>query len=267
MPQEKRVPVGVDPFRPNAARVYNFMLGGKDNYEADQAVALRMLQVAPDTKTMAWFSREFLLRAVKMAAENGIRQFVDLGAGIPISPNVHEVAQAIQPDALVASIDYDPVVHAHSNALLDDAPGVTTILADIRSPEEIIERARTEAGIDWNEPVAIAVVGVLHFIMDEEKPTEIIARFRDAMAPGSYLAFTHTSTHTTEDFMYLSSGDLEKSPAQVRFRSREQISAFLDGFEVIEPGLTHVQNWLEEDLPLTKLAILGAIGRKSESAS
>lgn len=262
MSEDNRVPVGVDPFRPNAARVYNYMLGGKDNYEADQMVARRMLSVAPDTKTLAWFSREFLLRAVRMAAENGIRQFIDIGAGIPISPNVHEVAQGIQASALVASIDYDPVVHAHTNASLAGAHGVTPILADIRSPEEIIDRVQTEAGIDWNEPVAILIVGVLHFVMDDEKPTEIITRFRDAMAPGSFLAFTHASDRTHDDFMYLSSSDTRDSPAQVRFRPPAQVQQFLDGFDVVAPGLVEVQDWLEGDLPITKLVVLGAIGRK-----
>ncbi|MFQ6328800.1 SAM-dependent methyltransferase [Nocardia sp. CWNU-33] len=122
MPEAERVPSGADPTKPNAARVYNYMLGGKDNYEVDQMVAHRMLAVAPDTRTLAWFCRQFLLHSVQLAAEAGVRQFIDIGAGIPISPNVHEVAQQVDASARVVSIDYDPVVYAHGNALLAGVP-------------------------------------------------------------------------------------------------------------------------------------------------
>lgn len=265
MSDGNRAPVGIDPTRPNAARVYNYMLGGKDNYEVDQMVAHRMLAVAPDTKTLAWFSRRFLLQAVEMAAEQGIRQFLDIGAGIPISPNVHEVAQEIQPSARVISIDYDPVVHVHSNALLANVTGVTPILADIRDTDEIIEKVRAEHLIDWDEPVAILVVGVLHFIMDDEHPEEIVARFRNEMAPGSYFALTHASDHTTTDFMTTTRSDTVGSPAQVRYRDPISVARLLDGFELVDPGVRPVQDWIDRALPQTKLVILGGIGRIPEA--
>ncbi|QIS15672.1 SAM-dependent methyltransferase [Nocardia arthritidis] len=258
----KRVPAGVDPTKPNAARLYNYLLGGKDNYEVDQVVANRMLAIAPDTKTMAWFSRQFLLKAVQMAAEDGIRQFIDIGAGIPISPNVHEVAQKIQPSALVASVDYDSVVYVHTNAMLSGAAGVTPILADIRHPEDIIERCRVEAGIDWDKPVAILIVGVLHFVMDDEGPAEIFSELRDAMAPGSYLAFTHGWDESAKEFIDQSATDLDGSSSQARFRSRAQVAAFCEGFEIVDPGLVSVQEWLDDDLPVTRLAILAGVCRK-----
>ncbi|WP_433710734.1 SAM-dependent methyltransferase [Nocardia sp. CA-084685] len=262
MAEADRAPAGVDPSKPNAARVYNFLLGGKDNYTVDQRVAERMLAVAPDTKTTAWFSRKFLLRAVEDAAEAGIRQFIDIGAGIPFSPNVHEIAQKIDPTARVVMIDYDPVVHVHTHALLSGASGVTSILGDIRRTDEIIEKAKSEGHIDFDEPVAILIVGVLHYVMDDEHPADIIARLRDEMAPGSMLAFTHGSVHTQPDFVARSTGDTDGSSAQVQFRTPEMVAAYLDGFEVVEPGLVPVQEWLDDDLPSTQLVILGGIGRK-----
>ncbi|MFI1916267.1 SAM-dependent methyltransferase [Nocardia sp. NPDC020380] len=274
MTKRNRAPIGVDPTKPNAARVYNYMLDGQDNYEADRIVAERMLQVAPDTKATAWFSRRFLLKAVELAAEAGITQFLDIGAGIPISPNVHEVAQDIRPESRVVYIDFDPVVIAHANALLTSAPGVSSMLADIRNPDEIIERARKEHDIDFDRPVAIVIVGVLHFVMDDEQPAEILARFRDELAPGSLVAFTHASDHTNQMFMTQSSNDLINSPAQVQFRSPEQVKPLLDGFDIVEPGVSIVQNWLVNNelpetrftgggpLPETRLVVLGAVGRK-----
>lgn len=262
MAEADRAPAGVDPSKPNAARVYNYLLGGKDNYTVDQQVAERMLAVAPDTKTTAWFSRQFLLKAVEDAAGAGIRQFIDIGAGIPISPDVHEVAQQIAPSARVVMIDYDPVVYVHTKALLSGTSSVTAILGDIRRPDEIIEKATTEGQIDFDQPVAIVIVGVLHFVMDDERPAEIIARLRDAMAPGSILAFTHGSVDTVTDFVAQSTGDTDGSSAQVQFRTPEMVAAYLDGFEVVEPGLVPVQEWLADDLPHTKLVILGGVGRK-----
>ncbi|MFE3254447.1 SAM-dependent methyltransferase [Nocardia sp. NPDC059229] len=263
MSELNRAPVGVDPFRPNAARVYNYMLGGKDNYDADRALGDKMLQVAPDTRETAWHSRQFLLRAVRRAAEDGVRQFVDIGAGIPISPNVHEVAQEVDPSAIVASIDYDPVVYAHSNALLTGAPGVTPILADIREPDKILELARTEGGIDFSQPVAIVIVGVLHFVMDDEKPYQAVARLRDAMAPGSLLVIQHASTSTHPFFQNASTSNTVGSPSQVDFRPPEQVERFFEGLEMLPPGLAPANEWLEGDLQPTRLVVLCGIGRRN----
>ncbi|WP_328409669.1 SAM-dependent methyltransferase [Nocardia sp. NBC_00403] len=262
MPEAERVPSGADPTKPNAARVYNYLLGGKDNYEVDQMVAHRMLAVAPDTRTLAWFCRQFLLHSVQSAAEAGVRQFIDIGAGIPISPNVHEVAQQVDASAQVVSIDYDPVVYAHGNALLAGVPGVFPMLGDIRRPNDIIERLRTEALIDFDKPVAILIVGVLHFVMDDEHPAEIIRVLRDVLAPGSYLTFTHASDNTHADFIERSSSDTVGSSAQVRYRSPATVATFLDGFDGVGPGLAPVQEWLGDDLPSTRVVILGGVGRK-----
>ncbi|MGW4247394.1 SAM-dependent methyltransferase [Nocardia sp. NPDC004722] len=258
-----RAPVGVDPFRPNPARVYNYMLGGKDNYDADREYGDRMLEVAPDTKITAWHSRRFLLASVRWAAEQGIRQFVDIGAGIPIAPNVHEVAQEINPTAIVASIDFDPVVHAHSNALLTGASGVTPILADIREPDTVLELARKEAGIDFAQPVAIVIVGVLHFVMDDEKPFEAVARLREAMVPGSVLIIQHASINTHPFFQDTASTRAIGTPSQPAFRTADQVAEFFEGLEMMEPGLVPANEWLDAELPPTRLVVLCGVGRKN----
>ncbi|WP_378733189.1 SAM-dependent methyltransferase [Nocardia brasiliensis] len=253
---------GLNPNVPSSARIYDYLLGGKDNYDIDREVAHRMLAIAPDTRTLAWFIRQFLVKAVQLAAEAGVRQFIDLGAGIPTSPNVHEVARKIEPSARVVYIDNDPIVHAHCDALLANSPGLTALKADVRRPDDILDQLKTESIIDFNEPVAVLIVGVLHFVMDDERPADIIAKFRDAMAPGSYLALTHGSNETHPDFIAQSQSDTDTTPSQVVYRSREQTTAFLDGFEILDPGVAPVQEWLEGDLPATRLVIYGGIGRK-----
>ncbi|MFG1791111.1 SAM-dependent methyltransferase [Nocardia sp. NPDC049149] len=256
-----RVP-GLNPNVPSSARIYDYMLGGKDNYDVDREVARRMLAVAPDTRTLAWFIRKFLVMAVQQAAEAGIRQFIDLGAGIPTSPNVHEVARKVDPSATVVYIDNDPVVRAHCDALLANAPGLSAMEADIRRPHEIIDHLKAESLIDFSEPVAVLLIGVLHYVMDDEKPYDIVAAFRDAMAPGSQFVFTHTSDETNAEFKSRSHEDTNKSPSQVVYRRPDQIAAFLDGFEAIGPGVAPAQQWLEGDLPKTQMVMYGGIGRK-----
>ncbi|MFI6041932.1 SAM-dependent methyltransferase [Nocardia sp. NPDC051321] len=250
---------GLNPNVPSSARIYDYMLGGKDNYDIDREVAHRMLAIAPDTRTLAWFIRQFLVKAVEVAADSGVRQFIDLGAGIPTSPNVHETARKIEPSARVVYIDNDPIVHAHCDALLAHSPGVTALKADIRQPDDIIDRLKTGSLIDFNEPVALLIVGVLHYVMDDEHPQQILAKFRDVMAPGSYLALTQASGDTHPDFIGQSHEDTNNSPSQVRYRTREQTAVFFDGFDMIGPGVVPAQEWLDDDLPATRLVIYGGI--------
>lgn len=261
-PEIERVPQGVDPHEPRSARVYDYLLGGKDNYEVDRALAHRILAVAPETRSLAWFSRKFLLHAVRTAATAGVRQFVDLGSGIPTSPNVHEVVHETHPAARVAYVDNDPVVFVHCNALMGNHPGVTALHADVRRPAELIRRLETESGIDFAAPVAITLVGVLHYVMDDEDPAELVARYREAMAPGSYLAFTHGADISHPEIIERTSQDARNSSAQVRYRSREEVTTFLDGLENTGPGVVPLQQWLADDLPETKLVLYGAVGRK-----
>ncbi|WP_328396233.1 SAM-dependent methyltransferase [Nocardia sp. NBC_00416] len=257
-----RTPQGVDPHEPRSARVFDYLLGGKDNYEVDRVFAHRILAVAPETRSLAWFSRKFLLHAVRVAAAAGVRQFVDLGSGIPTSPNVHEIAHETDPSARVAYVDHDPVVFVHSNAIMTKHPGVTALQADVRHPDELLGRLESESGIDFAEPVAITIVGVLHYVMDDEYPGELVRRYRDAMAPGSYLALSHAAATSDPEIITRTSQDAMNTSAQVRYRSLERVTSFLDGFENLEPGVVPLQRWLGDDLPDTKLVLYGAVGRK-----
>ncbi|WP_245718483.1 SAM-dependent methyltransferase [Nocardia miyunensis] len=245
----------------NSARVYDYLLGGKDNRAIDRGMAHQMLSRAPELKTLAWFTRSFLRTAVEMAAEAGIRQFIDLGSGIPNSPNVHEVAREIEPTARVVYVDYDPVVVAHCDALLAKSPGVAALLGDVRRPHDILDQLNDRALIDLDEPVAVMFISVLHYVMDDEHPAEITAAFRDRLAPGSYVAIAHGSSDSDPEILQVLTGTNNTS-AQVAFRSTAQTETFLAGFEVFEPGVVPVQQWLRPGLPDTRMVMLGAIGRK-----
>ncbi|MBO0852815.1 MAG: SAM-dependent methyltransferase [Nocardia sp.] len=262
MPEERPAPSGVDPSKPNAARIYNYLLGGKDNYEADRLVAQRMLSLAPDNRTVASLSREFLTGSARLAAEAGIRQFVDIGSGIPTSPSVYEVISAIDPEVRLACIDYDPVVFAHTNAMYNGVPGVTTMLGDFRNPDDIIDRLPGEAGIDLAEPIAILLVGVLHFVLEDEDPGAAMSRFREAMTPGSYVAFTHGATESDETWVDQTITDTVGSTAQFIFRSRADVADIFKGFDLLDPGVAPIQHWLSDDLPETRMVVIGGIGRK-----
>ncbi|WP_069167678.1 SAM-dependent methyltransferase [Nocardia altamirensis] len=245
----------------NSARVYDYLLGGKDSRESDIELANEMLSRTPELKTVVWFCRSFMFKAVEMAAEAGVRQFIDLGSGIPSSPNVHEVVQKIQPSARVVYVDYDPVVYAHCNALLTKPDGVTALLGDVRRPSDLLDQLKNDSQIDFNEPVAITAIGVLHYVMDNEHPADIVAAFRDAMAPGSYLAITHGSLDSSPEILQVLEAT-KGSSAQVTFRTTAQTEAFVTGFELLEPGVVPVQEWLRPGLPETRMVMLGTIGRK-----
>ncbi len=255
--------MGVDPYKPSSARIYNYMLGGKDYYEADLEYAEQVLRVAPDSKALARMSRRFLLQGVEVAVGAGVCQIVDVGAGIPISPSVYEVARKVEPSVRVVSIDFDPVVHAHATAMLSGAAGNTPMLADLRQPADMIDRLSSEGLIDFAQPVAVLIVGVLHFIMDEENPGGILAELRAAMAPGSYLVVTHATSESDSRFVRQAMSATKGSSAVPALRSRAEIASYLEGLETLAPGLAPIQDWLDDDLPATRVEILGCICRKS----
>ncbi len=185
---DPRHPAGIDTSRPNPARIYDALLGGKDNFPADRDAAEAILDVAPPARRGAKENRAFLQRAVRyLAREAGIRQFLDIGTGLPTQGNVHQIAQAIAPDARVAYVDHDPVVHVHANALLADNTTTVAVLADLREPEVILGHPEVRRVLDFTRPLAVLLVAVLHFLRDEEDPAGIVARLRDAMAPRNYV--------------------------------------------------------------------------------
>ncbi|WP_101784566.1 SAM-dependent methyltransferase [Nonomuraea indica] len=266
----ERVPPGVNPTVPSSARVYDYLLGGKDNLAVDRAVADRLLAVAPDTRLVARANRLFLTRAVRHLARQGIRQFLDLGTGIPTSPSVHEVAREVSPACRVVYVDYDAVVTMHARVLLGDAPGVESIQADLRRPDLVLDNPHVTGLIDFDQPVAVLMVGCLHFVTDEEDPGGIVAAFRKWMAPGSHLALSHVMTGSSPEAIAQLTAATAGSPAQPTFRTRERVLSLFDGFDLVGPGLVPVHEWTlgdadEPSIPLLEgtpaLLVEGGVGR------
>jgi len=263
-------PSEIDTTRPHPARMYNYYLGGKDNYLVDREAAAQVLRVVPEVRIMARENRAFLQRAVRfLVGEAGIRQIIDVGTGIPSAGNVHEVAQQIAPDVRVAYVDNDPIVHVHANALLTGTGATSIVLADLRSPETILAHPKVRQSIDFSQPVALLLIAILHFITDDEHPADIVAVFRDALAPGSFLALSHgTTDFHTEDAVSHGTRVYERATAPLVLRRHAEIAAFFDGFDLLEPGLVQAPLWRPDGKPprpkdLAKIAIYGGIGRRS----
>ncbi|MGX1778656.1 SAM-dependent methyltransferase [Nocardia brasiliensis] len=248
---------------PSSARIWEYLRDGKDFYEADEEIAKRMLALEPDSSFVAMLVRVFLCRAVRLAAEAGVRQFIDLGTGLPALANVHEVACTIEPASRVVYIDNDPMVRAHCDALLAHQRSRTVMQADIRRPTEIIEQLEAQRLIDIREPVAVTMIGVLDHVMDEEDPAGIVAVFRNAMAAGSYLALAHGSTETDAEFIHQTQADTVATPAQLCYRSPAEIEKLMAGFELLPPGIAPIKAFLANgnDLPETRWVFFGGIGR------
>ena len=253
---------GNDPGRPAAARIYDYLLGGKDNYAVDRVAAERVLAVAPDQRKLAQANRAFAIRAVGALASAGIRQFVDLGTGFPTSPSVHEAARRADPGARVVYVDYDPLVHVHNTALLAQDDQVVSVRADIRQPEAILEHPDVTRLIDFGQPVGVLCVAVLHLVPDAEDPAGIVARFRDGVCAGSYLALSQFASDSDPEAMAELRAVAAGTAVETYFRPRDQILRFFDGFELVPPGLTDVERWRQDGATPTRLKIAGAVGRK-----
>jgi hypothetical protein len=248
------------------ARMYDYYLGGKDNFPADREAAEQALAATPAVRDMARQNRAFLQRVVRfLARDAGIRQFIDIGTGLPTQGNVHEIAQAITPDARVVYVDNDPIVIVHSDALLA-GHNTTAIQADLREPNVILEHPEVREVIDLDQPVAILLIAVLHFLQDADDPVGIVARLRDAMAAGSYLAISHGAPDLAQVQSRVTAEVLrayQRSSAPLTLRSRAEIERFFDGFELVDPGLVQVQSW-RPDGPIPDVAggIYGGVARK-----
>jgi hypothetical protein len=231
------------------ARMYDYVLGGKDNYESDRAAVEAGLQVWPDMAFAMRANRAFLGRVVRyLAAEAGIRQFLDIGTGIPTSGNTHQVAQAIAPESRVVYVDYDPVVLAHARALLisNEAGATAYIDADARNTGTILSQAAEL--LDFSQPVAVTMLALLHVIPDSDDPYAIVAKLMDAVPSGSYLAISHSGTDLFDPGMNDTFKGVVNQLIQQRYtpRSREQVTRFFAGTDLVEPGLTAVEAWRPE---------------------
>jgi hypothetical protein len=227
------------------ARVYDYWLGGKDNYAADRAAGEAALQAYPDLVSSVRANRAFLARVVRyLAAEAGIRQFLDIGTGIPTANNTHEVAQSVAPESRVVYVDNDPIVLSHARALLTSNPVGSTdyIDADLRDTDRILaEAART---LDFSRPVAVMLIAILHLIGDEDDPAAIVARVLDAVPPGSYLAISHVASDIEPEKMAEMRERLNRMVSQKgTYRTHAEVAHFFGGLELIPPGVTRIQEW------------------------
>jgi S-adenosyl methyltransferase len=234
-----RVPSAIDGSIPNVARVYDYMLGGKDNFPADREAAEMILQAFPEAREGVRQNRAYLRRAVRYLAEKaGMRQFLDIGTGLPTQENVHQVAQSHQPAAHVVYVDNDPVVCAHGRVLLADSDKVAMVEADLRQPEQILDDPVTRELLDFDQPVALLLVAILHFIPDQDDPFGAVAKLRDALAPGSYLVISHMleAEQRRSDTEQVKSV-YARASAGVVPRTRDQIMRFFEGFELLDNDL------------------------------
>jgi len=257
---------GFDPATPNPARVYDYWLGGKDNFAADREVAENLAGIDPKAATRARESRQFLIRAVQYLAGQGIRQFLDLGAGLPTRANVHELAQRSCPGARVLYVDNDPVVISHARALLAGDPNTTIVQADLRDPADILSRQQTRDLIDLTQPVAVLLVAVLHFIPGDEDAFKIISQLRKAAAAGSYLVMTNATAGDTDPQTVRAGLEIyNRSGGSMTPRRFDQVSAFFEGLELVPPGVVHVTQWVpgqQADPDLRRVGSLCGVGRK-----
>jgi hypothetical protein len=229
---------------PHPARVYDYWLGGKNNFAADREVAEKTLAVAPETSQSARSNRAFLRRAVRLAAEAGIHQFLDIGSGLPTMENTHEVAQKAAPTARVVYVDNDPIVSAHGRALLADSGPTTVVQADLRDPDSILHHGEIRRLVDFDRPVALLLLGIVHFVADEEDPYGIVKRLYAALAPGTYLIFSHLTGDADPVKAEEAMDVWRRSPGRPpTLRDRAQVAGFFDGFDILEPGIVPPDQW------------------------
>ena len=267
VPSGKATRLPFDTSVAHQARIYDYLLGGKDNYAADRAATEAVLKVWPDLAFTARANRAFLQRAVRfLAAEAGIRQFLDIGTGIPTAGNTHEVAQEVAPESRVVYVDYDPVVLAHARALLTSTEAGATeyIDADLRDTGTILERAAQL--LDFSKPVAVTMLAILHALPDSDDPYGIVARLMDAVPSGSYLAISHGASDLLGQETMQSIDDSWSGRVQQQFtwRSREQVRRFFAGTDLVEPGVVRVEDWRPEPGTVNEGRSIGwcAVGRK-----
>jgi SAM-dependent methyltransferase len=260
-------PPALDPTVPNVARMYDYMLGGKDNYASDRAAVEKLIEMAPAVPAFARLNRAFLHRAVSFVAGQGVSQFLDIGAGLPTQRSVHEAARALNPGARAVYVDNDPVVAVHSRALLGGIPGVAFALGDIRDPAALLRDPEVTGQLDFSQPVCVLLLAVLHFVTDTEDPARLVAAFRDALAPGSYLIMSHGTAHGAPPEVAARSGQASRvydsATSRITYRDPAEVSPFLQGFSLVEPGLVHISQW-RPPVPVRYEfdGFLAAVGRK-----
>ncbi|MGR6921222.1 SAM-dependent methyltransferase [[Actinomadura] parvosata] len=251
---------GIDPHAANSARMYDYYLGGKDHFPADIAAARKVIALQANVRPAARENRHFLRRVVRFLAETGITQFLDIGAGLPTAGNVHEIAR----DALVVYVDHDPVVITHARALMKDSARVQVVQGDVREPDAILAHPNVRV-LNFDEPMALLMVGLLHFVRDREGAYDAVSRLVNALAPGSYVALSHGTSDGFDRKLVTGIDDIYSAQMSHQLRTREQIGRFLAGLDLVEPGLVPITEWrpdgISEGLTAREVGIIGAVGR------
>jgi SAM-dependent methyltransferase len=255
----------IDTTRPHPARVYDWFLGGKDNYPVDERLGRQIAALdGGGAPLAARANRAFMHRATRALAEDGIRQFLDIGTGIPTEPNLHRIAQSVAPDARVVYVDNDPIVLAHAGALLRGTPeGVTEyVQADARDPRAILEEAAHV--LDFGRPVALSLIALLHFVADEDGAHEVVSTLVDALAPGSCLVLTTMTADFEPENVEKGIAAYAAGGVTLVARTRDEVAAFFKGLDLLEPGVAPVDAWRNEQAPEDggPVSLYGAVGRK-----
>lgn len=243
------LPPEIDQSKPHPARMYDYMLGGKNHFEVDREAAEVAMSAAPAARAMVLENRAFLGRAVRFLAKQGIRQFLDIGTGIPGPGNTGDVARELVPDAHVVYVDNDPIVLVHASALLagQDPQRTTVIQADLRDPGAILDHPAASAVLDFDKPIAILLVAVLHFVMEDEDPVGIVDRLKQVMVPGSYLVVSHGTSDIDPERAAEAVSTYNRGGARIIARTGAQIRRFFEGLELVDPGLVQLPLWRPED--------------------
>lgn len=253
----------IDTSKPHPARIYDYFIGGKQNFPSDRAVADQLFEAMPVLPLLARANRAFLGRAVRYAAQQGVKQFLDIGAGLPATGNTHEVAQSVHPDAAVVYVDNDPLVTVHGRALLADEARTRVFEADLRDPKSILAHPDVTTLIDFDRPVALLMVAVLHFVTDEADPAGVIAGLTENLVPGSHLVISHAGSDLLPE--NLEGMEAYQAASEGALRDRAQITEFFDGFDLIDPGLVRLPDWRPTEEPPTDIDqywMYGGVGRK-----
>ncbi|MER6839349.1 SAM-dependent methyltransferase [Streptomyces platensis] len=267
----------IDTSRPHPARMYDYYLGGWDNYEVDRVAAERVIEVHPQVRLSARANRAFLRRAVRELVAGGIRQIIDIGTGIPTSPNTHEVARETAPDTRVVYVDNDPIVATHAGARLTNTERTGFVLGDVRDPKALLDHPTVRELIDFDRPVALLLVAVLHFIRDDEDPAGLIATLAEALPAGSHLVLTHATGEPYEDYAAGRTDErardgvvnvYKSATATLNLRSKAEVEPLFGPFALLEPGVVRVPLWRPDGpVPgakeLNDTIFYGGVGRKS----
>ena len=264
-PGSTRAPPDIDTTKPSVARVYDAILGGHDNFAVDRAVAEEAMRAMSDGGNGARLNRAALGRAVRYMAGQGVSQFLDLGSGLPTAQNTHQIAQRANPEARVVYVDNDPSVSVHGQALLTGDDSTVVALADVRSPDELLALPAITGLLDFSQPIGLILNAVIHHLNDDEDPHGIVARYQEALAPGSFMQLTHFCDESAE--ARANSAVLTRSLGRGQVRSRAEIARFFDGLDLVAPGVVFLPDWrpdgpVDRPPPAGSTLMLVGVGRK-----